>query len=174
MLKLKYLMLLFLIIPIVASTKDASGQFDVSPVLFLSCTQCRINSNLVLTAGIKNEGERPVNVYSLLGWGNLAGLVFHVEDSMGKEIVSKELDDTLIVPSTLGDRSYYDKLFRGHSLLVSLNIPMKSFFKKYGTYKIWVVYRSPVPQSSSLLKENFLSYEDGPLVSSKVTIIISP
>lgn len=149
---------------------EALQSKSVRVVVFSSCSVCRLDNSMTISAGVENVSDDPISIYGELGWGELAGFTLHVINSKGIELQRKSLDDGLIVPSTLDNPSYYVTLFKWHALSFLLKIDMRNLFNAPGKYTVWVSYRSPVPLKSSAVKDNFLSFEEGSFSSNKIVI----
>ena len=157
------------------SSVNALDSVSTKPLdvkMSLSCETCILDRHVVIISSIENVGNEPVTIYGLLGWGALAGLTMHVADDKGRELQVESLADGLIVPSTLVNTSYYVTLFTNHALTLSSNANVNDIFAAPGKYTIWVSYRSPVPNRVSLIKKNFISFEDGAFASNKVEVVI--
>ena len=132
---------------------------------------CR-GESISFRADIENQSRSPIIMYGDLGWGLLGGFALRIEDEAARVVQPRLLDDYMIIPSTLKDERHYVTLFEGHFIGTARTDQAFDLFPSSGKYKVWVVYRSPVPHKLSLFEESFLSRERGNVTSSALTLTV--
>lgn len=122
-------------------TQDVASRLEL-----LLMSQKRIyrrGDEFKLNVMLRNPSEKDVYVFGTLDWGYSASLMFHIRDSMGREIEPREVPDTPpLAPPT--DKSAYVRLRPDHSLGTIYFAPLNVVnLTKRGKYSIFVEYRSP-------------------------------
>jgi len=125
-----------------------------------------------LDVRVTNCGTEPLTIYGHLLWGDAGGLTLHITDESNKEIVSKLLDDDLLIPSTLLNRNSFVVLLPNHFLGTTRVGRTTDFFEKPGTYFIRAEYRSPVPSKFGQ-GPNFWSFDQPPVSSKPIQVHVS-
>jgi hypothetical protein len=130
-----------------------------------------LKGEAILDVLLTNTSDRPIFVYSNLGWGGSASLSIWFKDTAtGKDVAEEVIHDSMTPPPTSKDdfvkilpRHIYGRSIR--SSIAQLNI------RKSGTYEVVAEYHSPVPRSCSFGLPIW-GREDGTVVSNRVTIKI--
>ena len=149
---------------------------DRAPLRLQAATpaaRIRLSDRIIIEARIQNVSDGAVSIYGALRWGHAGGLVLRIIDERGKDVQPKALDDDLIIPSTLKDRSSFVTLQERHFVGVDRSDPAGDLFPRAGAYTLWLEYVSPVPAAYGK-GPNFWGRESGHLVSNRVRVEIAP
>lgn len=154
-----------------AGQTSANDRADRSELLQLvissSRERIRLGESFVLSVRLVNTSREKVWLYGRLLWGEGGGLTLLVEDEKGQVVHSAELDDDMVVPSTLFTSESFVVLVPGHFLGVERPDRQANLFPRAGKYRISVKYQSPVPGKYKRAT-NFWSREKGLIRSAPI------
>lgn len=102
-----------------------------------------LGDTVKLSVSLYNAGSETVYVDRRMFWGGFGGgLKIEIDDSQGRPVPSRMLNDALMPPPNERDTTLLIPLDEGFFYGTQLDLPVKETFPKPGRYSIRIIYKS--------------------------------
>lgn len=130
-----------------------------------------VGDKIDLEITLYNSSLNPIGLYSKLGLGYQGGLIIHVLDGNGKEVMTPSLQHDFLDLKAIEDPKNYILLNSHHLLGVRHSFILSEFVAKPGYYKMIVEYHSPI-NPSTVVVENLWGSNRKSIISDSLNLKI--
>ena len=129
------------------------------------------SDKIVLEIMLYNNSLKPIGLYSKLGLGYQGGLIIHIQDGNGKDVMPPTLQHDFLDLKSINDPISYVLLNPNHLIGVRHSFELSEFVSKPGKYKMIIEYHSPIDPSGSKV-ENLWGSNRKSIISGPINLKI--